>query len=106
MVMERNMFNIPLLQTISRLASIFGQPNAQATTPPFVPIQKGRYQPPPLLPSIDQDQFDMGKRWQELYQPEMTMQNRYNSLISNYPEREQPSVLRRIGAAIYGMNSR
>src|SRR3990167_2153890 len=40
----------------------------------------------------------------ELYQPEMRMQNIFNELVGQFPERDEPSKWRKIAAAIYGMS--
>jgi len=44
--------------------------------------------------------FDVGARMRELYQPETVAQDRFNSMLGEYPEAQKPGWLRVIGASL------
>ena len=46
---------------------------------------------------------DIESMMNRLYTPEHTAQDRFSTLASSYPQREKPSILRRIGAMIEGL---
>lgn len=86
--------NIQGLQSLNRMQNIFGPPPDPFGNMGALPMQIGN-QPQP---------FDMRARMGELYQPRMDMQNRFNSMLDQFPQPQNPSMLRKIGAALYGMS--
>lgn len=72
----------------------FGPPAQQAmpAQTPMAPVQ-----------SQPTGGFDVGARMRELYQPETVAQDRFNSLLGEYPEAQKPGWLRVIGATLADM---
>lgn len=46
------------------------------------------------------DNYDAASRMRQLYQPSTDASSRFDKLISDYPKRENPSILRRLGSMI------
>lgn len=72
----------------------FGPPTQQA-----LPAQT------PMAPVQTQPTggFDVGARMRELYQPETMAQDKFNSLLGEYPEAQKPGWLRAIAASLADM---
>lgn len=83
-----------LLQGLGQLSQ--PQVNAPSRSSWDMPLIPTNFGGPPQRDSITE-------LMNQLYQPQMGMQNAYNQHINAYPEREAPSALRRIGAALYAM---
>lgn len=62
------------------------------------PVNPNQLQPPP-------QPFNEEARLRELYQPETVMNDRFRGLIDQMPQRENPSLLRKIGSVIVGAGS-
>lgn len=81
------------LLKFNQLRNIFTpQPNRMGSFNPTaenIPIQNGMIASPE-------------DRLRELYQPSTDMNNRFRGMIDSFPERENPSLLRKIGAVIAG----
>jgi len=61
--------------------------------------------PAPDFTNLPRPEESQVSQWLgELYQPEMRMQNIFNELVGQFPERDEPSKWRKIAAAIYGMS--
>lgn len=80
-----------------RLRSLFGEPQQEFGGSPYEDIS---FDAPPAPVETMQPEFDPTARMKELYTPETTATDRYNSLITSQPEYERPSFLRTIGAAL------
>jgi len=88
-------FDVASLQALSRMANIFGPP----ASPPQDPFGNMGMMP---MGGMQEQPFDMGRRMAELYQPQNQMQDRFSSLLDQFPQRENPSGLRKLGAVLYG----
>lgn len=102
------------LQTSSRLSSIFnpdetsGWKKLLSSLPSLlsgtVPTFGGDYNPVMNMQGQDDPSLDTDRIMSELYQPENRMQNMFNDMIANMPQRnENPSFLRKMGGALYGL---
>jgi len=89
------MFDFPMLQGLGQLTQ---QPQVQAPPRMNMPLLNI-----PMLGGTPEPEDNITSLMNQLYNPQMGMQNQYNELIQNYPQREQPSGWRRFGAALYGM---
>jgi len=69
--------------------------------PQYVP-QLPPFQVQPTVPQQVPDE-DWTARFQQLYQPEETNINRMNQMLTEMPQRQEPSKLRKIGATIAGL---
>jgi hypothetical protein len=63
-------------------------------------IQQARGGYTPQGPSDFPGPYDAGSRMREMYQPQTDASNRFDQMISNYPQEQNPSWLRRIGAMV------
>lgn len=54
--------------------------------------------PPPMIPPSPD--YDVETRMREIYKPTTDATNRFEELINKYPQRENPSWLRRIGSMV------
>jgi len=59
---------------------------------------QGISEPPPMIPPSPD--YDVNARMREMYQPTTDATNRFEDLINQYPQRENPSWLRRIGSMV------
>jgi hypothetical protein len=76
-----------------RLNQIFGGGQPEMSMPP--PMEQPMT-PQPMAPQP----FDVGARMGEIYQPQTQATDRFNSLIENTPQYENPSFLRTIAASL------
>jgi hypothetical protein len=69
---------------------------------PASPIDFGAFAPPPIPQEAPAQvpQYDAGARMRELYNPSTDATARFENLLSQYPEREKPGVLRTIAAML------
>lgn len=88
-------FDFPMLQGLASMAPSF---NIQAPPRLNMPLVNMN-----MLGGAPEPEDNITSLMNQLYNPQFGMQNQYNDLIGNYPERGNPSVMRRIGAALYGM---
>lgn len=70
-------------------------PAAQQALPQDIPMAPVQAQPT--------GGFDVGARMRELYQPETMAQDRFNSMLGEYPEASKPGWLKVIGATLADM---
>lgn len=77
-----------------RLNRIFGQNLEPSPTYPTEGM---------INPSPPEEDYDVNRRMSELYQPESRSSDFFDRLLQNYPERQSPSKLRRIGAAMMSL---
>lgn len=70
-------------------------PSAQQAMPAQTPMAPVQAQPT--------GGFDVGARMRELYQPETMAQDRFNSMLGEYPEASKPGWLKVIGATLADM---
>lgn len=54
-------------------------------------------EPMPSQPMIPQE-YSVGERMNQLYKPETAASDQYNQLVNQYPQQEQPGMLKKIGA--------
>lgn len=119
---------MPSLMEMLRLQNLFGAPQItapgiaggdfmpQIEAPPFMgpkndpfgnisfgpPTQQAMPAQTPMLPTQAQPTggFDVGARMRELYQPETMAQDRFNTMLGEYPEATKPGWLKVIGATL------
>jgi hypothetical protein len=72
------------------------QPNGSMTPPPEPP-QEMQQEPP-----FDEAAFS-ARRMRDLYQPHYEASNRLNDLMNQFPQRTDPSKMRRLGASAMGL---
>lgn len=97
------MFDLEFFLQQNRLGNIFGQQQPTFGGPYATP----GFNPNPNLNQMGQQQpFDFGARMNELYKPQNIMQDRFASHLDAFPERQEPSTLRKIGSVIYAMGQK
>lgn len=103
------------LFTMLRLMSNYGNPvgsnNSSIMNFGDAPTEPQKFNldfgvPTPDMNEVMRNEPTQESRMAELYKPDMTMQDEFNRLVRAFPERNNPSTLRKIGAIIAGMGSR
>src|SRR3990170_1924504 len=79
------------LQRIMRMNNVFGE---SASTPPFVPE---------TFNADSEDYGDITGLINKMYTPETKASNQFNEMLGQYPERNKPGIMRRIGAGLIGL---
>lgn len=92
---------MPSFLSSNRFRNIFAPPvtpyDDQYTGVNFGPTDLAQR---PQLPIIPQDDFDPTARMNELYKPSTSAGQSFDELINQYPQRENPSILRRLGSML------
>ncbi len=79
------------LLRLIRQSNIFGDPTTSTSNRPNYQFDS--------IPEDNTDNYDVGARMNELYQPEHEMSDRYAGLIDQMPVRQTPSVWKRLLAS-------
>lgn len=84
------------LLRLIRQRNIFGAGNPDSEATPWNNIRFGSVVND--QPDSSDDNYDVGRRMHELYQPAHEMSDRYRAILDAMPQRENPSLFRKLGA--------